>query len=134
MQALKASYDKDLASRDEQGEEGRKSLLRQVNLLLPNAHMYAPAYCVLLVLPFILQLHDLEAQVDEERKMRSSATSGRKKLENELADLHAQLDLEVKAKEDALKTYRKTQVCSLCSAAVSVFESYANQIVLWNQL
>lgn len=83
LQALKASYDKDLASRDEQGEEGRKSLLRQ--------------------------LHDLEAQVDEERKMRSSATSGRKKLENELADLHAQLDLEVKAKEDALKTYRKTQ-------------------------
>lgn len=134
MQALKASYDKDLASRDEQGEEGRKSLLRQVNLLLPNAHMYAPACCVLLVLPFILQLHDLEAQLDEERKMRSSATSGRKKLENELADLHAQLDLEVKAKEDALKTYRKTQVCTLCSEAVSVFESYTNEIVLWNQL
>ena len=58
-----------------------------------------------------LQLHDLESQLEEERKMRSSAISGRKKLENDLADLLAQLDLEVRAKEDSLKAYRKSQVC-----------------------
>lgn len=63
------------------------------------------------MLSFTVQLHDLEAQLEEERKMRSSATSGRKKLENDLADLLAQLDLEIKAKEDAMKTSRKSQVC-----------------------
>ena len=31
MQALKASYEKELASRDEQGEEGKKAIVRQVS-------------------------------------------------------------------------------------------------------
>ena len=62
------------------------------------------------MLSFVVQLHDLEAQLEEERKMRSSATSGRKKLENDVADLLAQLDLEIRAKEDSLKACRKSQV------------------------
>lgn len=45
--------------------------------------------------------------------MRSSAISGRKKLENDLADLLAQVALEVRAKEDSMKAYRKSQVCIL---------------------
>ena len=115
MQALKATYDKDLASRDEQGEEGRKGLLRQVNWLL----FCMPVLSFMLALcdSMHLQLHDLEAQLEEERKMRSSAISGKKKLENDLADLLAQVDLEVRAKEDSMKAYRKSQVSILLCCA-----------------
>ena len=57
-----------------------------------------------------MQLHDLEAQIEEERKLRISASGNRKKLEAEIADLNAQLDVEIKAKEDALKYHKKNQV------------------------
>jgi hypothetical protein len=88
MQALKASYEKELASRDEQGEEGKKAIVRQ--------------------------LHDLQSQFEEERKLRSSISAGKKKLEAELADVITQLNMESKAKDEALKYQKKVQVCTVC--------------------
>nr|WEL12769.1 myosin class II [Halisarca dujardinii] len=83
MQALKANYEKELSSRDELGEESKKGIMRQ--------------------------LHDLENQLEEERKQRSTAVNAKKKLESELADNLAQLELESKAKDEAVKNHRKAQ-------------------------
>jgi len=81
MVAAKAQYERDLQAREEQQEEKRRTLLKQ--------------------------LRELEGELEEERKQRTLATASRKKLEGDLKDLEAQLEMSGKVKEDALKQAKR---------------------------
>ncbi|XP_037523042.1 myosin heavy chain, non-muscle isoform X1 [Rhipicephalus sanguineus] len=83
LQALKAQHERDLQARDEQAEEKRRALAKQVR--------------------------DLEAELDEERKQRSAALTLRKKLEADLQEADRQLDTVNKAKEEAVRQLKRLQ-------------------------
>ncbi|XP_077055719.1 myosin-9a [Siphateles boraxobius] len=83
MQAMKAQFDRDLQARDEQGEEKRKQLVKQVR--------------------------EMEMELEDERKQRVQAVSVRKKLELDLSELAAQIDSSNKARDEALKQLKKLQ-------------------------
>lgn len=89
LQAAKTNYDRELQAKDEQIEEIRRNLTKQIR--------------------------ELEAQLDDERKQRQSAQSTQKKIESELQDLENQLDAEAKGKEDAQRHYKKLHVRNLSS-------------------
>lgn len=55
MQALRAQFERDVQAKEEQAEEKRRGIVKQ--------------------------LRDLEAELDEERKQRSAAVASKKKLE-----------------------------------------------------
>ncbi|GFY78830.1 myosin heavy chain, non-muscle [Trichonephila inaurata madagascariensis] len=83
MQAMKAQFERDLQAKDEQAEEKRRALLKQVR--------------------------DLESELEDERKQRTAAISARKKVEGDLKDIEQQLELANKVKEDALRQLKKLQ-------------------------
>ncbi|CAN9510557.1 unnamed protein product [Ophioblennius macclurei] len=83
MQAMKAQFDRDLQARDEQGEERRKQLVKQVR--------------------------EMEVELEEERRQRSQALASKKKLEMDLAELEVQIDAANKGRDDALKQLKKLQ-------------------------
>uniref|UniRef100_A0A2K5UBX7 Myosin-9 n=1 Tax=Macaca fascicularis TaxID=9541 RepID=A0A2K5UBX7_MACFA len=84
LQAMKAQFERDLQGRDEQSEEKKKQLVRQVR--------------------------EMEAELEDERKQRSMAVAARKKLEMDLKDLEAHIDSANKNREEAIKQLRKLQV------------------------
>lgn len=81
MQAMKAQFERDLGAREEQGEEKRRGLVKQ--------------------------LRELEAELEEERKQRTAAVTARKKLEGDLKDLEGHVEMSTKLKEDALKQLKR---------------------------
>ncbi|XP_061604472.1 myosin-9-like isoform X1 [Phyllopteryx taeniolatus] len=83
MQAMKAQYERDLAGRDEMGEEKKRSLIKQVR--------------------------EMEMELEDERKQRSAAVASRKKLELDLKELEAGIDMANKNREEALKHLKKLQ-------------------------
>lgn len=83
MQAMKAQFDRDLQAKEEQGEEKRRGIVKQ--------------------------LRDLEAELEEERKQRAAAAAHRKKLEGDLKDSEQALHLANKVKEDLTKQVKKLQ-------------------------
>jgi myosin protein heavy chain len=83
MQALKAQIERDLQAKEEQGEEGKRSLIRQ--------------------------LREMEAELEEERKQKTAAVNARKKLEGDFKAMEQQVDTATKIKEDALKQLKKIQ-------------------------
>ncbi|XP_051817642.1 myosin-9 isoform X1 [Antechinus flavipes] len=83
LQALKAQFERDLQGRDEQSEEKKKQLVRQVR--------------------------EMEAELEDERKQRSMAVAARKKLELDLKDLEAHIDSANKSRDEAIKQLRKLQ-------------------------
>ncbi|XP_066115435.1 myosin-9 [Saccopteryx bilineata] len=83
LQAMKAQFERDLQGRDEQNEEKKKQLVRQVR--------------------------EMEAELEDERKQRSVAVAARKKLEMDLKDLEAHIDTANKNREEAIKQLRKLQ-------------------------
>ncbi|KAL9957068.1 hypothetical protein ACROYT_G038658 [Oculina patagonica] len=83
MQAAKTQFDRELAARDEQNEEKRKALLKQ--------------------------LRELEGELDEERKARVNAQNSKKKIEMDIADLEEQLEAANRVKEDGLRQLKKYQ-------------------------
>ncbi|XP_034544503.1 myosin-9-like isoform X2 [Notolabrus celidotus] len=83
MQAMKAQFDRDLQARDEQGEERRKQLVKQVR--------------------------EMELELEDERRQRSQALSARKKLELDLGELEQQIDAANKGRDEALKQLKKLQ-------------------------
>ncbi|XP_030432804.1 myosin-11 isoform X1 [Gopherus evgoodei] len=83
MQALKGQFERDLQARDEQNEEKRRQLLKQ--------------------------LHEYETELEDERKQRGLATAAKKKLEVDIKDLEGQVDSANKAREEAIKQLRKLQ-------------------------
>ncbi|NXY23651.1 MYH9 protein, partial [Atrichornis clamosus] len=83
QQAMKAQFDRDLQGRDEQNEEKKKQLIRQVR--------------------------EMEVELEDERKQRSMAVAARKKLEMDLKDLESHIDTANKNREEAIKQLRKLQ-------------------------
>lgn len=83
MQALKTQFERDLAAKEEAGEEKRRGMGKQIR--------------------------DLEAELDEERKQRQTAVNAKKKLETDYKDLESTMDMNNKLKEDALKQLKKLQ-------------------------
>ncbi|KAM5152351.1 myosin-11 isoform 3-T3 [Mantella aurantiaca] len=83
MQALKAQFDRELQGRDEQNEEKRRQLVKQV--------------------------HELETELEDERKQRTVAAAAKKKLEVDLKDLEGQVDFANKGRDEAIKQLRKLQ-------------------------
>ncbi|NXX94322.1 MYH9 protein, partial [Centropus bengalensis] len=83
QQAMKAQFDRDLQGRDEQNEEKKKQLIRQVR--------------------------EMEVELDDERKQRSIAVAARKKLEMDLKDLESHIDTANKNRDEAIKQLRKLQ-------------------------
>ncbi|XP_029896353.1 myosin-9 [Aquila chrysaetos chrysaetos] len=83
QQAMKAQFDRDLQGRDEQNEEKKKQLIRQVR--------------------------EMEVELEDERKQRSTAVAARKKLEMDLKDLESHIDTANKNREEAIKQLRKLQ-------------------------
>ncbi|XP_067006005.1 myosin heavy chain, non-muscle isoform X2 [Anabrus simplex] len=90
MQALRAQFERDLQAKEEQAEEKRRGLLKQ--------------------------LRDLEAELEDERKQRTNALAQRKKLEADIKDMEQQLEMHDKIKEDALKQLKKLQAQAKDSA------------------
>merc|ERR1719348_617133 len=83
MQALKTQFERDLAAKEEAGEEKRRGMAKQIR--------------------------DLEAELDEERKQKQAAVNAKKKLETDYKDLESTMDMNNKLKEDALKQLKKLQ-------------------------
>ncbi|KAJ8253887.1 hypothetical protein COCON_G00204990 [Conger conger] len=83
MQAMKAQHERDLQGREEQGEEKKRHLLKQVR--------------------------ELEMSLEDERKQRASAAAAKKKLEAEVKDLEDQVETSSRGHDEAAKQLRKTQ-------------------------
>uniref|UniRef100_A0A4W3JUZ9 Myosin heavy chain 10 n=1 Tax=Callorhinchus milii TaxID=7868 RepID=A0A4W3JUZ9_CALMI len=83
MQAMKAQFERDLQARDEQNEEKKRMLVKQVR--------------------------ELETELEDERKQRAQAVGARKKLEMDLKDLEAQIEAANKGRDEAIKQLRKLQ-------------------------
>ncbi|XP_041077288.1 myosin-10-like isoform X4 [Polyodon spathula] len=83
MQAMKAQFERDLQARDEQNEEKRRMLVKQVR--------------------------EMEVELEDERKQRALAVAAKKKLEMDLKDLEAQIEASNKARDEAIKQLRKLQ-------------------------
>ncbi|XP_022648625.1 myosin heavy chain, non-muscle-like isoform X1 [Varroa destructor] len=81
LQAMRSQFERDMAARDEQAEEKRRSLLKSIR--------------------------DLEGELEEERKQRSAAQTHRKKLEADINDMEHQLELANKSKDDANRAFKK---------------------------
>uniref|UniRef100_A0A3Q3VY46 Myosin-9 n=1 Tax=Mola mola TaxID=94237 RepID=A0A3Q3VY46_MOLML len=83
MQAMKAQYERDLAGREEMGEEKKRALVKQVR--------------------------EMEMELEDERKQRSAAVAARKKLELDLKELEAGIDMANKNRDEGLKQLKKLQ-------------------------
>uniref|UniRef100_G1SL68 Myosin-9 n=1 Tax=Oryctolagus cuniculus TaxID=9986 RepID=G1SL68_RABIT len=91
LQAMKAQFERDLQGRDEQSEEKKKQLVRQVR--------------------------EMEAELEDERKQRSMAVAARKKLEMDLKDLEAHIDSANKGRDEAIKQLEMIQLQEELAAA-----------------
>ncbi|XP_075296773.1 myosin-10 [Opisthocomus hoazin] len=83
MQAMKAQFERDLQARDEQNEEKKRMLVKQVR--------------------------ELEAELEDERKQRALAVAAKKKMEMDMKDLEGQIEAANKARDEAIKQLRKLQ-------------------------
>uniref|UniRef100_A0A8C4TIQ5 Myosin heavy chain 10 n=1 Tax=Erpetoichthys calabaricus TaxID=27687 RepID=A0A8C4TIQ5_ERPCA len=83
MQAMKAQFDRDLQTRDEQNEEKKRALVKQVR--------------------------EMESELEDERKQRALAMATKKKLEMDLKDMEGQIEAANKARDEAVKQLRKLQ-------------------------
>ncbi|XP_033886319.2 myosin-11-like isoform X3 [Acipenser ruthenus] len=83
MQALKAQFERDLQGRDEQSEEKRRQLGKQVR--------------------------ELETELEDERKQRALVGTAKKKLEGDLKDMEGQVEAITKGRDEAIKQLRKIQ-------------------------
>ncbi|CAM4621116.1 unnamed protein product [Leuciscus chuanchicus] len=83
MQALKAQFERDLQGRDEQGEEKKRQLVKQVR--------------------------ELETELEDERKQRTAIAASKKKMEGDIKDLEGQIETSNKGRDEAIKQLRKLQ-------------------------
>ncbi|KAL0993002.1 hypothetical protein UPYG_G00102020 [Umbra pygmaea] len=83
MQAMKAQYERDLQGRDDQNDEKKRGLVKQVR--------------------------EMEAELEDERKQKALALAAKKKLEMDLNDLVGQIEGANKARDEAIKQLRKLQ-------------------------
>ncbi|XP_036946179.1 myosin-10-like isoform X1 [Acanthopagrus latus] len=83
MQAMKAQYERDLQGRDDQNDEKKRALVKQVR--------------------------EMEAELEDERKQRALAVAAKKKLEMDLKDIEGHIEGANKARDEAIKQLRKLQ-------------------------
>uniref|UniRef100_H2RW08 Myosin heavy chain 10 n=1 Tax=Takifugu rubripes TaxID=31033 RepID=H2RW08_TAKRU len=83
MQAMKAQYERDLQGRDDQNDEKKRALVKQVR--------------------------EMEAELEDERKQRALAVAAKKKLEMDLKDIESHIEGANKARDEAIKQLRKLQ-------------------------
>ncbi|XP_060946527.1 myosin-10-like isoform X3 [Limanda limanda] len=83
MQAMKAQYERDLQGRDDQNDEKKRALVKQVR--------------------------EMEAELEDERKQKALAVAGKKKLEMDLKDIEGHIEGANKARDEAIKQLRKLQ-------------------------
>uniref|UniRef100_A0A8D3E2Q9 Myosin-10 n=1 Tax=Scophthalmus maximus TaxID=52904 RepID=A0A8D3E2Q9_SCOMX len=83
MQAMKAQYERDLQGRDDQNDEKKRALVKQVR--------------------------EMEAELEDERKQRGLAVAAKKKLEMDLKDIEVHIEGANKARDEAIKQLRKLQ-------------------------
>ncbi|CAB1341935.1 unnamed protein product, partial [Coregonus sp. 'balchen'] len=83
MQAMKAQYERDLQGRDDQNDEKKRALVKQVR--------------------------EMEAELEDERKQRALAVAAKKKLEMDLKDMVGQIEGANRARDEAIKQLRKLQ-------------------------
>ncbi|XP_043956480.1 myosin-10 isoform X4 [Gambusia affinis] len=83
MQAMKAQYERDLQGRDDQNDEKKRALVKQVR--------------------------EMEAELEDERKQRALAAAAKKKLEMDLKDIEGHIEGANKARDEAIKQLRKLQ-------------------------
>ena len=96
VQAMKANFERELVSRDEASEEKRRQILKQ--------------------------LRELEQEIEDERKQRSSAVAAKKKIEGDYQELEMMLEGASNAKEDLLKQNKKLQNALKDYQVLNVFE------------
>ena len=56
------------------------------------------------------QVRELETELEDERKQRTLAAAGKKKLETDMKDLEGQIETANKGRDEAIKQLRKLQV------------------------
>ncbi|XP_062891372.1 myosin-10-like isoform X2 [Mobula hypostoma] len=83
MQAAKAQYDRSLQSQEEQHEEVKRALQKQIR--------------------------ELELELEDERKQRGASSTSRKKMEMELKELESHVDTANKGRDEAVKQMRRLQ-------------------------
>ncbi|XP_051776097.1 myosin-10 isoform X3 [Erpetoichthys calabaricus] len=83
MQALRAQCERELAGKEESGEEKRRALMKQVR--------------------------EMELELEEERKQRAQAMAGKKKLEVDLQEIEAQIEAANRGRDEAIKQLKKLQ-------------------------
>lgn len=139
MQAMKAQFERDLQARDEQNEEKKRMLVKQVcptyastspSKLFSFLVSWIPSEFLCLSSVFISvtasqnvisQVRELEAELEDERKQRALAVASKKKMEMDLKDLEGQIEAANKARDEAIKQLRKLQVCITHSLLHFVF-------------
>ncbi|KAJ8005080.1 hypothetical protein DPEC_G00142940 [Dallia pectoralis] len=83
LQALRAQFEREISTKEEKGEEKRRSLNKQVR--------------------------ELEALLEEERSQRSQGMSVKKQLEAELQEAEAQVETANRGREEGLRQLRRLQ-------------------------
>ncbi|CAF92169.1 unnamed protein product, partial [Tetraodon nigroviridis] len=81
--AMKAQYERDLQGRDDQNDEKKRALVKQVR--------------------------EMEAELEDERKQKALAVAAKKKLEMDLKDIESHIEGANKARDEAIKQLRKLQ-------------------------
>ena len=64
----------------------------------------------LFICVFALQVREMEAELEDERKQRTLSVAAKKKLEMDLNELEGQIEAANKGREEAIKQLRKLQV------------------------
>ena len=128
MQASKAQFDRDLLARDEQGEDKRKQLSKQVT----ERNLYCLTYTISFlsfstdtwrvvnnifivckkqwIMIWLFQVREMGVELEDERRQRSQALSSKKKLELDMVELEVQIDTANKGRDEAFKQLKKIQV------------------------
>ncbi len=83
-QATRTDIERQLAAKDAEQEEKRRALLKQVR--------------------------DLEEELENERRGKSGAVTGKKKLESQVSELEQQLEVANRLKDEYNRQLRKNQV------------------------
>uniref|UniRef100_A0AAY5EQB5 Myosin-9 n=1 Tax=Electrophorus electricus TaxID=8005 RepID=A0AAY5EQB5_ELEEL len=108
LQALKAQFERDLQGRDEQGEEKRKQLVKQV-CEPPCPSCSLPTNTCMMVREMELDLSDMEAQIDLANKARDEALRQLKKLQAQLKDQLRELDDARLARDSAVNEAKESE-------------------------
>lgn len=109
MQAMKAQYERDLQGRDDQNDEKKRALVKQV--WMSTAVVCGSLMTMLSWLTLVpAQVREMEVELEDERKQKAMTVAAKKKLEMDLKDIESHIEGANKARDEAIKQLRKLQV------------------------